>query len=270
MRTTLVLCLAICSFGVAAQASPLTEDQRLAFENIGRATAALQLCPSLEADHEGVARASISVGYNPRKVGVKGDPAYEVAVGTGRSALIVMRREPLDNVCSVALRNYGPDGELLAGLVRQKGVSARPKILAEAPATQRQTFPAPAASAQVEPSARVVAGIDLELAPRKFMGQRLEIRSARCLYADVNEFRCIPNDLATLVVFTDDINPEAEKARLMSQCATFADLTKDRCRVTIRFTPRKHDEDIVSGYQKRTIIFSDAVEVVARSERRRR
>lgn len=110
---------------------------------------------------------------------------------------------------------------------------------------------------------RVVAAVDMELSPRKWMGQYVEMKNMRCMHADEGEYRCIEAGGDGAVIFAEAVKPSERQTYIERECGTFAEMVRDKCRFTLRFTPEKYDQDIVSGYEKRTIIMAQEIEAIS-------
>ncbi len=120
---------------------------------------------------------------------------------------------------------------------------------------------------------KVVDPIDLKVAPRKYQGKPIELRGLQCFHADANEFRCIAPGEVYLMLMAADVSPTTAKSQIEDQCGELRKaITSSACRKTVRFIPLVHDDDLVNGYTKRTIVGTKSIEVVAAPapERRRR
>jgi hypothetical protein len=96
------------------------------------------------------------------------------------------------------------------------------------------------------------------------MGKDLEVHNFHCYYADVNDYRCIfPGVL--VAIFTKNIDPLNLRTKVEDDCDTFEKaFSTSKCSFTIRFSYEQDDvhEDVVSGYQKRTVIDLADVELI--------
>lgn len=129
----------------------------------------------------------------------------------------------------------------------------------------------PAKAATQQPSTDTAAIIykkidaeDLYASPGKYEGKPIQIDRVRCYHADKDEYRCVSSGSVTLMILTIDISPTQEKALIENECGEIKKMaTSSRCLKSIKFTPLKHDEDIISGYKKRVVVLSKQLEVTS-------
>lgn len=120
---------------------------------------------------------------------------------------------------------------------------------------------------------KTVDAADLYVTTEKYLNRPIEVKNAKCFYADINEFRCIAGDSTALMITAANITPQAEKLALMDDCDSIKNVSSQKCRRTLRFTPLSHTEDTISGYQKRKIVMARSMEAIppaASTGRRRR
>jgi hypothetical protein len=119
----------------------------------------------------------------------------------------------------------------------------------------------PLTMAQAETVA-VIAGHELALSPEKYVGERIEVRGARCFHAGGEDYGCaVPNRAQPLSILATDIAPTDMKKHLQSTCQSAAKSRSPRCRFTLRFVPDRIEFDRSSRNQPRTIIRPAVLEV---------
>jgi hypothetical protein len=212
-------------------------------------------CRGLEVDKNALGRFAIERNINSPDFSDTGRHK-DIFQSTIRSVLIDRRDLGEAAKCEQAELLYGPNGSRAAGLVTV-GAAPLPVATQAAPKPQRTVSP------------RVVAGADMQLAPRKWLGQPVEMRRMRCLHADKDEFRCITSDSSTLIIFAEAVSPPTMQDFVERSCGTFEEMLNPTCRFTLRFTAEQHGEDTISGYQKRTVIRAATVEAIREPARRR-
>lgn len=127
------------------------------------------------------------------------------------------------------------------------------------------------AESPTELSYREVDHADLYITPGKFEGKGIELKRMRCFHADKDEYRCIAPGSTVLAVFATEILPVKEREGIENDCGEFRKvMTSSKCLKTIRFVPIKHSEDIVNGYQKRTLILARSLDIMPDSKSRRK
>jgi hypothetical protein len=110
---------------------------------------------------------------------------------------------------------------------------------------------------------------DLYISPTKYVGKPVELSGARCLYADVNEYRCGGRSHLAVVVFAKDVGPAQAKAEVEDKCGSVKQIETAACRKTIRFVVKDVSEDALSGMTKRLVILTDKIEIVTKPSGRR-
>jgi hypothetical protein len=101
----------------------------------------------------------------------------------------------------------------------------------------------------------VIAGQELALSPEKYVGERIEVRGARCFHAGGEEYRCaVPNRAQRLSILAKSIEPTGIRKHLQSTCRSAAESRSPRCRFTLRFVPDRIEFDRARRSQPRTII----------------
>jgi len=149
-----------------------------------------------------------------------------------------------------------------------------PNPVAPAPNTSPAVAPPPAGgskpipidklAAASFPDATLVDAADLGVGSKKYVGKSIELRDMKCYYADVSDYRCISG--RNVVVFTAAMFPDVLRLKLEKDCGELKKMTiSSVCSKSIRFrfSEDEVDEDMISGYQRRTIIRPEAVELVA-------
>lgn len=113
---------------------------------------------------------------------------------------------------------------------------------------------------------KVVDPADLAIGSRKYLNRDIEVKAVQCYYADVNDFRCTTNELVS--IFTPSITPEKAQKWIEEKCDQVKTaITSKSCslRIRFRFSEDQVNQDVVSGYQKRTVIHPTSIEAVPRS-----
>jgi hypothetical protein len=118
--------------------------------------------------------------------------------------------------------------------------------------------------------ARLIDADDLQVAPRRFLNQLIELRDMRCLNADVDEFRCVSANTSGLMLLTTTITPKDVRERIEKSCATLREVMTPQCRFTVRLKPETLKQDMMDGMQRRTVVLTKEIEAVppARPNRR--
>lgn len=129
---------------------------------------------------------------------------------------------------------------------------------APAEATTKDIVTAPASALP-----QTVDATDLYVAPKKYIGKRIELRRVQCFYADKDEYRCIAAADAPVLIVATDIMPTAAKDALERDCGQIKKVQTQACRRVIRFTPVVVDHDDAVAFAKRTVVVTKAIEVVA-------
>ena len=133
-------------------------------------------------------------------------------------------------------------------------------------AEQTDTEPSP-----TRPVYKVVDAADLGIGSRKYADRDIEVRGMRCYFADLSDYRCMSG--VNVAVFTKKIENEAMKRRIENECDQLRTAAvSPRCRFDLRFRFNTDDveQDLISGYQRRTVISPDVIEVVSPSAGRSR
>lgn len=256
MRGMVVGILMIAAGAVQAQ----TVEQRQFIDQSIRAYLIVDRCTNLQVDNVVLAKEAVRFGVSADDISRGG--RFATAVNAAENAA----RPSIADVTQSALCNqiwrtlYGQDGVFIPNLLSERPVQPFRPAREVAPLTKVQTA--------TEPKPRVVAGVDMQLAPRKWMGQPVEMRRMRCLHADKDEYRCITSDSSTLIIFAEAIKPAAMQDFMERSCGTFEEMMKPTCRFTLRFTASEHGSDTISGYQKRTVIRAATVEAIREPVRR--
>jgi hypothetical protein len=109
---------------------------------------------------------------------------------------------------------------------------------------------------------KMVDAADLGVGSHKYYGQEIEVRGARCYYADVGDYRCMTG--SSVVVFSPSIANELGKLLVEEHCGEIKLMKGPRCVFSLRFKYSADDveQDLISGYQRRTIITPETVELV--------
>jgi hypothetical protein len=146
--------------------------------------------------------------------------------------------------------------------------TAAPTQTTEPPVTVIQAPPATATviapQAEISAAYKVVAAEELGIGTRKYMHRDLEVRRMHCYYADVNDYRCVSD--ARVAIFAKAIEPESIKKFIEEKCDTIEKAMSVTCTVAIRFSYGEGDvnEDLMSGFERRTVISPKSVIVVQR------
>lgn len=110
---------------------------------------------------------------------------------------------------------------------------------------------------------KVVDAADLFVSPGKFEGKAIEVRNVRCFHADKQDYRCL-SLTSHVMVNSLDISPASAKQDLEDQCGEIAKVSiSKKCLKTIRFTPLTHEEDTLSGFQKRVVVATPVIEIIS-------
>jgi hypothetical protein len=137
--------------------------------------------------------------------------------------------------------------------------AAPPVSIIQAPPASTTVIPQ-----QTEPSPayKVVAVEELGIGTRKYMNRDLEVRRMHCYYADVEDYRCVSD--SRVAIFTKAIEPETAKKIIEERCDTIEKAISIGCTVSLRFkyTDSDVNQDIMSGFQERTVISLKSVTVV--------
>lgn len=91
-----------------------TADQRRSLEEIGQVIAAIQLCPTLKIDGDGLAKTIMHLGYGLDAANDPSSEVYKVIVSAGQGALTVLKRR--DDLCPGFARDYGAWGSRAVSL----------------------------------------------------------------------------------------------------------------------------------------------------------
>jgi len=114
---------------------------------------------------------------------------------------------------------------------------------------------------------KAVAASELGIGSGKYLNRDLEVPSMRCYYADVADYRCITGPGGAFVsVFASNLTPENLRKQVEDECDTLEKTRRSVCSFTLRINYNADDvsKDLVSGYQQRTVVNLDKVELVAR------
>ncbi|MBB4042005.1 hypothetical protein GGR34_003690 [Microvirga flocculans] len=109
---------------------------------------------------------------------------------------------------------------------------------------------------------KVVDAADLSVSARKYADRDIEVRDVRCYYADIGDYRCVTRE--SVSIFAASIAPLEAETAIKDNCdAIKVALTSPKCRVALRFrySAEQVGHDIISGYQKRTVIKTGMVRV---------
>lgn len=124
--------------------------------------------------------------------------------------------------------------------------------------------------AKIDTSYKAVDLADLGIGSRKYSGRNLEVRGIRCYYAEVEDYRCTGSEAVS--VFAKNVEPPEARKWLEENCDQVrVALSSPSCRVTLRFhyEASMTEQDIISGYQRRTVISPNTVTVILPKKRRR-
>jgi len=114
-----------------------------------------------------------------------------------------------------------------------------------------------AAQATAQPTIDVDPA-DLAIGSAKYVGKNIRIRSARCYFADVGDYRCTTPELVS--VFTKSIEPEISRKWVEEHCDTIRKVERSQaCKSSITFTYESAEQDKVDGFQTRTIILTPQI-----------
>jgi hypothetical protein len=119
---------------------------------------------------------------------------------------------------------------------------------------------------------KVVDPDDIHVAPRKFVGKPIEIRNAKCFYADKDDYRCMaPSRGMVTTVFATSVGPANEKEALETDCGAIKKIDSPACRRTIRIVPVDFAEDAPNAFAKRIVVKVANIEIIpaARSRQQR-
>lgn len=109
---------------------------------------------------------------------------------------------------------------------------------------------------------RVVQADDVFVTPNKYVGKLIEIPRMKCLYADKGEYRCLGSGNFTFAVFVKALAPQSQRDAIERDCGELSQVMSSLlCLKTVRFTPAKVVNDIVSGFQQRVVLQADAAEL---------
>lgn len=111
--------------------------------------------------------------------------------------------------------------------------------------------PAPATASQ---AIIPVSGFDLRIETNKWTGKKLQTRF-NCLYADVNEFRCVASS-GVRIDFTHFTNPEFQKS-IETNCGTSDGSTSKKCVFDVRYVyEERHVQEMEDGLK---VVFVRAI-----------
>jgi len=124
------------------------------------------------------------------------------------------------------------------------------------PQAERPATIEPAKAAPAAPRFSVVDAADLGVGTRKYMNRDIEVRNVGCYYADVDDYRCVASVGIGVAIFAAAIQPAPAQEYVEKKCDTLSKSITQACRLTVRFRYSQDDvhEDIISGFQKRTVI----------------
>lgn len=104
-----------------------------------------------------------------------------------------------------------------------------------------------------------VDAADLGVGSRKYDGKSVIVPNMRCYYADENDYRCTADD-ALVAVFTKSIEPPESKALVEDRCDTIKKAAgSSACRFAIKFVVENTLQDVISGYERRTVIHPEQI-----------
>lgn len=142
-------------------------------------------------------------------------------------------------------------------------VAKLPQPVAAKVAMQERERPIPANEAKAIP----VSASDLGIGTRKFDGKLIEMSGLSCVHADTDDYRCVTG--ASVTIFAKAVEPAGSREHMERVCGSVEKaLRTAACKFTVRFVVGERDEDIISGYQKRTVMKVESM--WAAEERRRR
>jgi hypothetical protein len=257
MRLVVVLGCSLLATAAMAQ----TAKQRDFIEHGVKALVLVEKCGDFQVNNRVLYEKAKAVGLSDTDIGPTGRFAKAVGAIEASVRAEFASLSDLTRCSVVAPALFGKEGSAVANLLTDR--------TSPPPATRASANSGSTAGNVTSEPARLVAGIDMQLAPRRFIGQRVEMRGMRCLNADTAEFRCIATDGSVMAVFTPKVVPAESQQHLERNCATFRELQQPACRLTIRFTPLTHDSDTVSGAANRTVVVAREIEVVPTQRSRR-
>lgn len=120
---------------------------------------------------------------------------------------------------------------------------------------------------------KVVDPADIALSQTKYANKDIEVKVAKCYYADRRDYRCLTASTAPLAIFAAAILPEEQRKRVEDECDTIEKtLNGEKCFFSLRFnyTPEDVNQDIRSGYLHRIVIKLDSIELVPMASSRER
>lgn len=125
-------------------------------------------------------------------------------------------------------------------------------------------------SAALADDFKVVDVADLGVGSRKYVGKNIEVRNVHCYYADTNDYRCTAG--GGVAIFIKSIGSLASRNWVETNCdALKIAMTSNKCVMTLLFNYSADDvdQDVVSGYVRRTIISPASVTILTPEDRRK-
>lgn len=110
---------------------------------------------------------------------------------------------------------------------------------------------------------KIVDSGDLYAAPAKFIGQPIELRNVRCLYA-MDGYHCIaPQPGMVTIVSAKSVAPAAEREALKNDCAEIQAMAHlPACRKNVRIIPADLTESSLPNYAaKRVVMTAERIEI---------
>jgi len=113
---------------------------------------------------------------------------------------------------------------------------------------------------------------DIAVAPGKYVGKFIEVGKLVCYYAGTDDYRCTATTPPIMAIFAKSLTSDEGQKIITEECDTLEKaFSATNCKVflRLRFTAEDVSDDIVSGYQRRTLITVESAEIRWPSARRR-
>ena len=112
---------------------------------------------------------------------------------------------------------------------------------------------------------KVVDPADIALSQTKYANKDIEVKVAKCYYADRRDYRCLTASTAPLAIFAAAILPEEQRKRVEDECDTIEKTLKgEKCFFSLRIQlhARRRKPRYRSGYLHRIVIKLNSLELV--------
>jgi hypothetical protein len=113
---------------------------------------------------------------------------------------------------------------------------------------------------------KLVSLDDLKMGPSKYKGKAVEVRNVRCFYADISDYRCVPQPIGKVGINADAVIGDDARKFIEDNCDTVAKAaTGQSCLVTVRFTYEDQEDK-----GEATVILVPELEVIRQTQKKRR